>query len=36
MSHEMAAVAVRTRFMARMTRTNVLVIVVGWGKEAAP
>ena len=34
--HKMAMVAVRTRLTARMTRTNVLVVVAGWKKEAAP
>jgi hypothetical protein len=34
--HKMAPVAMRTRLMARMTRTNVLVVVAGWKKEAAP
>lgn len=34
--HKVAAVAVRTRLMACITRTNVLVIVAGWRKEATP
>ena len=34
--HKMVAVAVRTSLTARVTRTNVLVIVTGWEKEAAP
>ena len=34
--HQVAPVAMRTRLMARMTRTNVLVVVAGWQKEAAP
>jgi hypothetical protein len=34
--HKVATVAVRTSLTARMTRTNVLVVVAGWKKEAAP
>jgi len=34
--HEAAAVTMRTSVTVCMTRTNVLVIVAGWKKEAAP
>lgn len=34
--HKAAAVTMRTSVTVRMTRTNVLVIVAGWKKEAAP
>ena len=36
LSHEMAAVAMRTSLTACVIRTKVLVIVVGWRKEVAP
>ena len=34
--HKMAPVTMRTNLTVRMTRTNVLVVVAGWKKEAAP